>query len=121
MPLSDLNRRRLTRFIIEADVDVINTQSGSKIGSVVDIHHEGMMLMMQFIPRQDYLYPVCLHPRGIAADVTEQSELVLDCLWVRSMETPGRAWAGFRIIDKSASTATCIQTLIERFGRPDDH
>ncbi len=120
MPLSDLNRRRLTRFIIEADVDVINSQTGSKIGSVVDIHHEGMMLMMRFIPQRDNLYPVRLEPRGEAAEVADHVDLVLDCLWVRAMETPGRAWAGFRIIEKTATAATCIQNLIERFGHPDD-
>ncbi len=120
MPVHEPHRRRLTRFVTEAEIEAFNTLTEAKIGKVIDIHQQGLMLMARSVPTVDHIYYVRLEPRGQAAEKIRPFQLGLDCLWVRDMATKGCAWAGFRIIDMSVRASDCVQRVIDLYGRPVD-
>ena len=112
----EVKGRRLTRYVVDAHVEIVNTLTDEPFGSLVDIHHEGLMLMADNGVGPNTIYQVTLNPRG-DAEVIGGIELGIDCLWVRDMAQEGRIWAGCRIIDMSDRASEQIQQLIDMFGR----
>lgn len=108
-------RRRLTRYMVDAQIDVLNQMTGEVIGSVVDIHKEGLMLVG--LVEVDCIYMVRLVPLEQAHNVGD-IELGIDCLWSSSLEQGESCWAGCRIIDASPEAAVKIERLLSDFGRP---
>lgn len=112
------NQRKLTRYIVDAQIDVLNQVTGETIGSVVDLHTEGLMLVG--IVEVDCIYMVRLVPREQAQKIGD-IELGIDCLWTSTLEQGESCWAGCRIIDASPEATAKIEALISEFGkaRPD--
>jgi hypothetical protein len=112
------NQRKLTRYTIDAQIDVMNQMTGETIGSVVDLHTEGLMLVG--LVEVDCIYMIRLVPQEQAQKVGD-IELGIDCLWTSSLEQGGSSWAGCRIIDASPDSVAKIESLIAEFGhaRPD--
>jgi hypothetical protein len=112
---SDLNRRRLPRHKLGAQVDVVNQSTGITLGVLVDIHLEGLMLMGSEQLKPEHLYQVNLRTDGIDGNVEKSIELGVDCLWTRAMAQGDRFWAGCRIIDVSPVEREKLAQLISEF------
>lgn len=108
-------QRRLTRYIVDAPVEVLNQITGQVVGSVVDIHTEGLMLIGAM--EVDCVYMVRLVPREKASGIGD-IELGLDCLWSSQLEQGDNCWIGCRIIDASPEALDRITRLITEFGQP---
>lgn len=108
-------QRRLTRYMVDAQIDVLNQMTGEVIGSVMDIHTEGLMLVG--LVEVDCIYMVRLVPQEQAHRVGD-IELGIDCLWSSSLEQGESCWAGCRIIDASPEAVAKIERLLSDFGRP---
>lgn len=118
--LEDRNRRRLTRYVVDAKVDVLNQITGEALGTLVDIHAEGLMLMGTDAVDIDHIYQVVLKPAG-EAEIIGEFELGIDCLWLRKMEQGEHSWAGCKIIDASDDALEKVQKLIDLFGRQSEY
>lgn len=112
---SDLNRRRLPRHKLGAQVDVVNQSTGVTLGVLVDIHLEGLMLMGSEQLKPEHLYQINLRADGLGGNIEESIELGVDCLWTRAMAQGDRFWAGCRIIDVSPVEREKLVHLISEF------
>ena len=99
-------------------VSAVNRLSGDLLGSVVNIHEEGFMLLCDKTVEEDHLYQVLLVAN---LDGEEWSAPVgVDCLWVNKgsadADTNGPSWAGFQIIDISPTATQQLSDIIHRFS-----
>jgi hypothetical protein len=109
------HQRRLTRYYVDVQIDVLNQMTGEVIGSIVDIHTEGLMLVGMV--EVDCVYMIRLVPQEQAQKVGD-IELGIDCLWTSSLEQGESCWAGCRIIDASEDALAKVERLINEFGKP---
>lgn len=111
--------RRLKRHHVSGVVEVYNSNTEQHLGRLVNIHHEGLMVM---------------GTGGFSADHVYQLELVLpepiegiahlhvgvDCLWSKVVDVSGTYWSGCQVIDLSDVARRQIDHLIEQLGTTDD-
>lgn len=113
---SNADRRSLPRYQLDARIEVINQTSGTTLGTLVDIHLEGLLLMGAEQLQSDHLYQIKLMLGGSDSNL-EPIEFGIDCLWARAMAQEGRFWAGCRIIDVSPAAQKNLEQLISVFGK----
>ena len=108
-------RRQQPRFEPQQPISVINIHTQKKMGALVNITTEGLMLMSDTAINSNRIYPISLIlPDAISGH--KQVDLGVDCLWSRSEEEYQRYWAGFQIIDASRSALDRIESLIRDFS-----
>ena len=108
------NRRLLDRCAIDARIEVVDQMSGEKIGDLVNIHVEGLMLASDVNIDADSVYQVEVRPTGNAEEIGS-FELGIESLWVRSMAKEEGCWVGCRIISGSQEAVGKIQKIINLF------
>ncbi|AFU99079.1 PilZ domain-containing protein [Simiduia agarivorans] len=109
------NRRRLTRHTLSDKLDVWDSETDERLGQLVNLHQEGMMVLGDFSFEENKLYSVRIHlPQALSDD----GELVLgvDCLWVRADTETELQWSGFQIIDVGSEQIAVIQRVIARMA-----
>jgi len=102
---------RLERHHIEGVVDVYDSNRDLILGRLVNIHHEGLMVMGAGLLLADHIYQVDL----LLPSVTEGSDrlhLGIDCLWSRLDEATNSHWAGCQVIDLSDFSRRQIDALV---------
>lgn len=113
----DESRRRHRHQLTGDKVTVVDRQSGDVLGTLVNVHIEGFMLLCERGVKEDCIYQVFLRANG---DESSQIAMGVDCLWLNEMEAGAEShslgWAGFQIIDISASATTELEQLIEQFA-----
>ena len=110
-------RRQQQRFEPQKPISVINMSTQKKMGALVNITTEGLMLMSDTAIISNRIYPISLIlPDAISGH--KQVDLGVDCLWSRSEVEDQRYWAGFQIIDASRSALDRIESLISDFSPP---
>lgn len=110
------NRRQFERHAVEHRIEVINQFSGGKLGDLVNIHAEGLMLASESVVAVDNVYQVVVKPSGMAEAIGEFG-LGLDCLWVRDMSQDEGCWAGFRIVSGSSDAQEKIEQIVGLFDQ----
>lgn len=108
-PLAD--RRTHRRYQLSTDISVFNQMNQEDLGQLVNLHHEGLMLMGKpLVLHSTYQVvlplPNCIH---------QQQEIILgiECLWTQQVDKElNLFWTGCAIIDKSSEAKACIETLI---------
>lgn len=115
-PTTDAHKRRkLERKELSETVAVRDVLTCQKIGEVVNITTEGMMILAdtQLNSHSVFMFELQL-PKAIDGEQTIQ--LGVDCLWCKHSDNFDRFWTGFQIIDADEQTTRCIETLISDFG-----
>ena len=109
-------RRQQQRFEPQQPIAVINMNTQKKMGTLVNITTEGLMLMSDAAINSNRIYPISLIlPDAISGQ--KQVDLGVDCLWSRSEVEYQRYWAGFQVIDASRSALDRIESLIRDFNQ----
>ena len=118
---SEADRRRLPRYQLGTQIEVINQFTGVSLGILVDVHLEGLMLMGAEQLQPEHLYQIKLQSAEVASDRAGvdfgELELGVECLWTRAMAQEDRFWAGCRIIDISPDARLNLEQLILAFGQ----
>ncbi len=102
---------RHERHTIEGVVDVYDSNRDLILGRLVNIHHEGLMVMGDGLLLADHIYQVDLLLPS-AAEGSDRLHLGIDCLWSRRDEATNSHWAGCQIIDLSDFSRSQIDALI---------
>jgi len=106
------DRRRQPRKIADEIIEVYDLNTDRHLGRVVNLSHEGMML---------------ISPDPMESNLVFQLELVLEhpqhgerkmrfgaeSLWCSEANRPHHYWTGFRIIDIALDTIEIIEGLID--------
>lgn len=107
--------RRLQRYELSQTVEVKDLNQGVLLGTLVNIHEEGLLMVGVDTIQADHVYQVALCLPESAGSGT--IELGVDCLWVREAEELTLQWSGCQIIDVSDAARSQIKTMIEQLGR----
>lgn len=109
------HRRRLERKTLSESVAVTDALTAEKVGEVVNITTEGIMVLANTQLTCNSVFMFELHlPEVINGEKT--IKIGVDCLWCKSSESFERFWVGFQIIDADDDSTQRIETLIANFG-----
>lgn len=108
------NQRKHQRVYLSTDVAVFDVLSGERVGEIVNITIEGLMLVMHKEANAGSIYQLALTlPHNV--DGHKVINIGADCLWCSPSSVAGHHWAGFQIIDASKLAETLIQHLIDTY------
>lgn len=110
-------RRSETRYLLDDTLQVIDTELGEELGTLLDLHHQGFMVMCPKGAQQGHVYTIkLLLPRHI--DGCSDLNLQAQCLWVADSMSEADAfkWAGFSIVPDSVRSLIGIKEVIAEFG-----
>lgn len=107
-------QRAQERRQLRCTLHMAESGTGKPVGSVVDIHTDGLMLEAEQPFDTDFIY--CLDmPLPEPLQGLEHLRLGLDCVWARPADHFRAYWGGFRIIDASSRTLAALSELIDRY------
>ena len=109
------NRRQLERRAVGVKVDIEDRLTGSKLGGLVNIHQEGLMLASSVELGVDNVYQLLLTPVEGSDSITP-FELGVGCLWVREMSHEEGWWVGCKIISATEDASEKIDQITGLFG-----
>ncbi|GAA5315709.1 MAG: hypothetical protein AseanaTS_09140 [Candidatus Pelagadaptatus aseana] len=110
------HRRHLHRYELTCPVEVFDLNSGALLGSLVNIHEEGLLIVGTDAIAEDHVYQLVLRLPDTVKNIGE-IRLGVDCLWVGDAQDATMRWSGCQIIDLSAEARDQIRQLIEQVGR----
>ncbi len=109
------NHRKHRRVYLGTDIAVYDVLNGDRVGEIVNITIEGLMLVMEQEPEAGNIYQFAMSmPQDL--DGHKVINVGADCLWCSPSSISGQHWAGFQIIDASETAETLIQHLIDTYG-----
>jgi hypothetical protein len=106
--------RNFERHHITAAIEVYDVSSGTLLGSLVNIHEGGLLIVGGFSVQPDHVYQLQL----LLPDVIEGSDnlrLGVDTLWVKKDDGAEVQWSGCQIIDLSDLAKKQITSLVELY------
>ncbi len=109
--MSKDNLRARERRELQQQINVFDTVSQRSLGRLVNIHREGLMLLVEAPIQVDALYQIVIQlPQPL--DGRSELPLGVDCLWLKELDESGNFWAGFQIIDISAQDMDVVDSLL---------
>ncbi len=106
-------KRTHPRKSIDGLVEVLDLTTGKTVGHLANISASGFML----VARQHAIQPNMVFQFRFYLPIPIKSKETIDCgaesLWSDSTQTENGCWAGFQIIDISASDADVLNHLID--------
>ena len=113
MPNTHSELRRHPRYSINRPLLVVNTLSAQKLGTLVNLSEEGLMLLGEEALGDGNVYQV-----SIAVSTGDSPEDVInigiECLWVSAADSEDKVWSGHRIIDISETDQILMSALISQ-------
>lgn len=107
--------RRLKRQEISTTVSIRNRLTERRVGELVNITTEGLMIASDQEMDTDSIFQFSLElPEAIEG--CSVIELGVDCLWCRKAENLNRYWSGYQIIDASPAALQSIDRLIGKYA-----
>lgn len=107
--------RHLRRHELSQAIEVKELHGGALLGTLVNVHEEGLLIVGVDSLRSDHVYQVVLCPPEPLSD-EDAITLGVDCLWVKEAEDLSMQWSGCQIIDASDEAREQIAEMIELFG-----
>ncbi len=105
------NRRRLKRYRLYADIEIIDTLSNKRLGKLVDIHQEGLLLIGDALALNASHQIKLFLPSMV--NLQREFQLGIECIWCHPSEGDDDLfWSGCGIIDKSDIASACITSLV---------
>ncbi|WP_086930959.1 PilZ domain-containing protein [Agarilytica rhodophyticola] len=111
LPSNDGDKRNKQRKSVDQHIKVTNTLQKVEIGSIVNLHEEGFMLIGDGQIRENCLYQLSFNFSD-AVDGCDSLCLGAECLWIKETDSGTQYWSGFQIIDLSEKDKTTISKLI---------
>lgn len=96
-----------------------NCATDERVGQLVNLHEQGLMLLGDFGFTENKLYSLRIHLPQSLCDAGELT-LGVDCLWVRVDEDADSQWSGFQIIDASTEQVAVIHQVIACMALPSE-
>ncbi len=107
--------RKLKRFIIQVQVQILDSETKSFFGYTENLHMEGMLLTSeQRIPLGKEFHLKLVHIRD--NDVRIVIPVRVRCVWNRSNDSLNLYNTGFKFIDLAPQQARDIERLIEELA-----
>lgn len=106
----DDNRRRLKRHGLVINIDVRDTVDNCTLGKLVNIHHQGLMIMSSRPLNFEQVYQLELS----VADGEQLIPLSADCLWQSPASSDDCFWVGFKIVELGEASAKAVDSIIEQ-------
>ncbi len=103
-------KRRLVRHDVSEQIELHDCMRDRLLGSLVNIHTEGLMLMSDQPVSEDRIYSLELRLGQ------QRIRLGAECLWSRDSAGTSPYWAGFQIIDISDQALAAIRDLVADAG-----
>ncbi len=109
MPTTPSDQRRHTRYPLNRPVFVVNTVSSERLGTLVNVSEEGLMVFGDQPVRDGHVFQV-----NVTDEATSEHILYLgiECLWTNDADTESKIWSGYRIIDISDTDKELLSALI---------
>lgn len=104
-------KRKTPRKIAQEVLEVMDRYTNTKLGSLVNISAEGLMIISSEPFSAGAIYQLDLmlpNPIKNRRKISFGAEVV----WSAKATQPGSHWSGFRIIDASEDDVLCIDELI---------
>lgn len=109
------NKRQYTRKKANQHISVLNVLNGEALGTVVNLHSEGFMILGSSDIRADSVYQVeFVFEKKI--DGRNHISLGAQCLWSRDADIAEQSWLGFHIIDSYPEDQLTIEKLIQEIA-----
>jgi hypothetical protein len=106
-----INRRRLRRYKLTADIAILDSLRSEPLGKLVDIHQQGLLMLGQSFAIASSHQLSLMLPNSINGQI--HIEIGVECLWCQPcVDNNTLFWGGFMIIDKSKNATDGIQSLI---------
>lgn len=111
-------KRELTRYRFDDQVDVYDRRRDLWLGRLVNLHEKGLMVTGNQAMDEDKIYALELH---LAQPVAERDRIAFeaDCLWTRPADQDDLHWTGLSILECSEKASADLARLIERLGHSD--
>ncbi|MCB1859829.1 MAG: PilZ domain-containing protein [Gammaproteobacteria bacterium] len=104
-------QRTNPRRRVNETIEIIDTNTGERLGYLVNISVGGLMLLSDIAVSPNQLFQLRMIPPSQAAETTA-IEFGAECLWVQDTEDESPCWAGFQIIDISEQGTSQILQLM---------
>lgn len=111
LPSNANDQRNKRRKPVDQHITVTNTLQNVDIGSIVNLHEDGFMLIGDGQIRENCLYQLSMK---LSDTVSECDSICLgvECLWIKETDSGTQYWSGFHIIDISEKDRDIISELI---------
>ena len=107
------NKRQHVRKPVNQQVSVKNVLSDELIGTVVDVHSEGFLVLGKNYVDAERIYQIeLIFSEPVKGD--KHIHLGAECLWNREAGMGGQSWLGFHIIDISDSCREKLDLIAEQ-------
>ena len=103
--------RSLTRVKVPQIVSVHDIMRGIEVGTVVNLHEEGFLLIGTEEIKESGVYQLRFEFTN-AINGVAQMNLGAECLWSNECDTGLMCWSGFHIIDLAEQDKEIISSLI---------
>lgn len=110
------DRRQNSRHTPELNMELYDLHSGKRLGRIVDLSAEGLMLFSDAPLEVDSVWE-CRLVLDEPVDSIGEIRLGADCLWSRPGANGQHGWSGLHIIDLADDQAAALDTVLH-FMRP---
>lgn len=107
------DQRQKPRNSVNQKVIAINALNGDSLGTVVDIHSGGFLLLGVDSVVVNNVYQMEL-VFDAAIDSKTRLSLGAQCLWNRQAGVGGQSWLGFHIIDLSEEDEALVEKMSDQ-------
>ena len=107
------DKRRHVRQPVNQKVSVKNILADEPVGTIVDVHSEGFLVLGNNYVDAERVYQLELTFSQVVKDSTKMS-LGAECLWSREAGTGGQSWIGFHIIDVAQTDKEKLRFIAEQ-------
>ncbi len=108
-------QRRAQRKRVTATSVVVDVITGEPFGELGNLSATGMLLISPRAPRSEAIYQLRL-PLPAAGKERQQIEVGVQEQWHEPAATPGRVWAGFRIVAIDEESARRLGQWLQATG-----
>jgi len=109
------DKRRQKRHALATSIDIYERAGDTKLGRLVNLHSEGLMIIGSYPFEAGKEYEVELRlPHFV--ELPPVIPLEVDCLWARNEDENKTFWAGCQIITTRDSDISRLNQLIKMLG-----
>ncbi len=107
-----IDKRKSSRKIVDEVLEVSDQITGTRLGRVVNISAEGLMLLTQEPIVAGSIYQLKMELPNTGGDDPQTIAFGAEAVWTTEAGQPESFWTGFRIIDISSDDVLLIDDLI---------
>jgi hypothetical protein len=114
-----IDKRKSSRKIVDEVLEVSDQITSARLGRVVNISAEGLMLLTQEPVVAGSIYQLKMELPTTDGDDPQTIAFGAEAVWTTEASQPESFWTGFRIIDISSDDVLLIDELILDWNSPE--